>query len=80
LKDPSSKEQIEIDGLINLKEKEWPIEIKSYSLTEKQIGLIIDKYKHSGFKRLKMVAPNFIDKIKNEIDIDYIEFQLVKAI
>ena len=41
LKDPSSKEQIEIDGLISLKEKEWPIEIKSYPLTEKQIRLII---------------------------------------
>lgn len=74
LKGPSSKEQIEIDGLINLNEKEWPIEIKSYPLTEKQIGLIIDKYKHFGFKRLKIVAPNFINKIKNEIEIDYIEF------
>jgi len=74
LKDPSSKEQIEIDGLISLKEKEWPIEIKSYPLTEKQIRLIIDKYKRFGFKRLKIVAPNFINKIKNEIDIEYIEF------
>jgi len=74
LKDSSSKEQIEIDGLINLKEKEWPIEIKSYPLTEKQIGLIIDKYRHFGFKRLKIIAPHFIDKIKNEMDVEYIEF------
>lgn len=74
LKDFSSKEQIEIDGLINLKEKEWPIEIKSYPLEEREIELIIDKYKHFGFKRLKIVAPNFINKIKNKIDIDYIEF------
>jgi len=74
LKDSSSKEQIEIDGLINLKEKEWPIEIKSYPLTEKQIGLIIDKYRHFGFKRLKIIAPHFIDKIKNEMDIECIEF------
>jgi hypothetical protein len=74
LKDSSSKEQIEIDGLINIKGKEWPIEIKSYPLEEKEIRSIIDKYKHFGFKRLKIVAPNFVNKIKSEIDIEYIEF------
>lgn len=41
----SSKKRIEIDGIINLKEKEWPIEIKSYPLDEKQIKEIIEKYK-----------------------------------
>ena len=71
----SSNQEIEIDGLINLKEKEWPIEIKSFSLTEENIKLIINKYKHFGFKCLKIVAPNFIDKVKSNIDIEYIEFR-----
>lgn len=74
LKNLSSGEKIEIDGLVNLKEKEWPIEIKSYPLTETEIRLIIDKYKHFGFKCLKIVAPNFINKIRSEMDIEYIEF------
>lgn len=74
LKNLPSEKEIEIDGLINLKEKEWPIEIKSYPLTEKEIRLIIDKYKHFGFKRLKIIAPCFEIKRKKEIDVEYIEF------
>ena len=74
LKDFSSKEQIEVDGLLNLREQEWPIEVKSYPLTEKGIKLIIEKYNHFGFKRLIIVAPNFLNKIRNGIDIEYIEF------
>lgn len=74
LKDFSSGEKIEIDGLINLKDREWPIEIKSYPLTEREIKSIIDKYKRFGFKRLKIVAPSFLDKLKNGMEIEYIEF------
>lgn len=74
LKNLSLKKQIEIDGLINHKEKEWPIEIKSYPLSEEEIKLIINKYKGFGFKCLKIVAPNFSSKIKHKMEMEYIEF------
>ena len=74
LENLSSEKEIEIDGLIDLREKEWPIEIKSYPLAEEQLMSIADKYKNFGFKRLIIVAPNFINKVKNGMDIEYIEF------
>ncbi len=75
LKDFSLKEEIEIDGLVNLKGKECLIEIKSYPLREKEIKSITEKYKHFNFKHLKIVAPNFADKVKSKIEIEYIEFR-----
>jgi hypothetical protein len=74
LKNLSSNQEIEIDGLINIKEKEWPIEIKSFPLIEKEIQSIVDKYRRFGFRRLMIVAPSFIERVRSNMDIEYIEF------
>lgn len=66
--------EIEIDGLMEPKGKEWPVEIKSYPLSEKEIYSIIEKYKKFGFRRLKIVAPTFENKKKRRIEIEYIKF------
>lgn len=74
LKDFSSRKEIEIDGLVTIKGKEWAIEIKSFSLMESEIKSIINKYKNLSFKYLKIIAPDFETKVKSKIELEYIKF------